>query len=128
MNLAIQTKLNDAVHALLALSAVAHQWHLNTRSYAQHMALGELYTYAHDAADGLAEKAIGANYSPIATSNMTVSFTAPERAVPDTEKVIAVIQKLSEESKKAEVDWLANESQGIQGALYGILYKLKRLS
>lgn len=128
MNLAVQKHLNDCVHELLALAAKAHQWHLAAKSYAQHMALGELYDYAHDAADALAEKAMGAGYAPPPPASWPLQFSGPEKAVAEAERVAACVGGLNEACKAAKLDWLGNVAQEVQGALNGILYKLKRLS
>lgn len=45
----------DVIAGLLQSRTVAHALHLQTRSYAKHMALGEFYSAVGDMADGIAE-------------------------------------------------------------------------
>lgn len=111
------------VHRALVLAAQAHHWHLATKSYAQHMALGELYGYMHDAADALAEKAMGADMPfPDRATVSGFAFTPPTAAVKTVEAYVKELDAVT------EPPWLANTAQEIQGRLNGILYKLKRLS
>lgn len=126
MNDLIAPKITAMVNQLLLLSAEAHGWHLKTKSYAQHMAFGELYDYAHDAADSLSEAAQGAGYQPPLTGPaISCSFSAPAKAIPEIERLCGELSKLSDQS--ASVPWFANLVQEVEGNLYKIAYKLKRL-
>ncbi len=102
------------VKALLASAAKAHTWHLATKSYAQHQAFGELYSYLHDAADLLAEPSIG--------DGMDIQPVPVETALKELDSLCDQLKAIKGE------DWLTNITQEIDGKLYQIKYKLKRLS
>lgn len=118
--------LDTVVKALLSLAAQAHHWHLATRSYAQHKAFGDLYSYAHEAADALAEPAMGdGGYTPESLkSPIGLVFCAPEAAPRELEDICDMLHQLESRSP----DWLVNLLQELQGRLYSTLYQLKRLS
>ena len=121
------TAITSCVRHLLLLAARSHDWHLKTTSYAQHMALGELYPYCHDAADRLAETAMGAGYiPPTPAATAAATFTSPSTAIPGIEAMCKELEDLQERVR--DNAWYANIVQEVQGSLYGILYKLKRLS
>ena len=51
--------MSQIICSLLEARTVAHKYHLNTMSYAQHVALGEFYEGIGDIADALAEESQG---------------------------------------------------------------------
>jgi DNA-binding ferritin-like protein len=128
MDPTIQVALNDVIQQFHLMSAKAHHWHLTTRSYSAHMALGELYEYLPDAADKLSETAQGAGLNPSALSNskVQVAFSGADQAIKETEAFLVEVETLR--GKVTSLAWLDNILQEIQGTLYGILFKLKRLS
>lgn len=106
-------EVHSLVMALLSTAAKAHVWHLGTKSYAQHKALGDLYGYLHEAADDLAEAAIG---------------DGMEIKEPDLKEIEAELKKLCDRLAALKGEgWLTNIAQEIDGELYRYLYKLKRL-
>lgn len=116
----------ELIYKALGMAALAHHWHLTvtgTGSYAQHEALGGLYSYCHDIADSLAEKLMGAGETcPDKNKGFMLAFTPPSQA-------IKTIEQFAEEfSEVAGPPWLQNLAQEIQAGLYAYLYKLKRLS
>ncbi len=123
--------INDAVANALALSAKAHFWHLTTRSYASHVALGDLYALAQDIADGLSEAAQGEGFEHSPTT-VAIDYQPYDKArsIGEIEnfcsislgKVLMTIQGAK------DLEWYANIVQGFQGDIYKILYKLKNLS
>lgn len=113
---------NIIVNAL-ALAAISHHWHLMTKSYAQHVTLGDLYLYCHEIADTLTEKLIGAGAEfPDSGGKLTFALSPPSRAIPELEAFTKSFNDIT------EPPWLANIAQEIQGSLNNTLYKLKRLS
>lgn len=117
--------LNDAITEALKLAALAHIWHLTTKSYAEHIAFGELYEYMHVAADKMAEASQGAGipYNPVRTGG-AFTLTDVDGAVDEIEGYVRYLEALQKETKQP---WLSNIIQEIQGNIYGILYKLKEL-
>ncbi len=55
----IDKELSEFVLSSLLFVAQTHVYHLVTKSYAEHVAIGEFYTCLQGATDGLAEQAIG---------------------------------------------------------------------
>jgi hypothetical protein len=126
----LEDLLNNAVQKSLGLAAKAHVWHLSTTSYAQHMALGDLYAYFHDVADSLSEKAQGFGFGPPAGGALPIEFTGPDKAISEVEQFCQMDLRAlyNEVEKTPELSWLLNIIDEIEGGLYAILYKLKRLS
>lgn len=122
----IQKTLDTTVKQLLVLAAVSHHWHLQTSSYPWHMALGELYTLSHEAADQLSESAQGHGFPRPAPTKVTIGFSDAAQAAPEIKSVIAQLGKLDKEA--GELCWLSNIAQEIQADLLKIVYKLERLS
>ena len=114
---------HELVYKALAMAATAHHWHLTTQSYARHLAFGELYDYCHDIADTLAEKLMGSGeVFAVDGVKQPLDFTNPDKAIP-------LIEDFAEDFEDIlEPEWLTNIAQEIQGRLYAILYKLKRLN
>ncbi len=123
--------INDAVANTLVLAAKAHFWHLTTRSYAAHQALGELYSFLHEVADGLSEPAQGEGleHSAVALQANFQPYTAAQ-VIGELENFcsISLGKVLMGIQGNTDLQWYANIVQGFQGDLYKTLYKLKRLA
>ena len=115
-------KLNTLIQSLLALSTKAHYWHLTTESYAEHMAFGDLYTYAHDAVDSIAEAARSAYNLKLCECKLTVDLNDTSRAVADLVSLIRMLDTCRDQ------DWLNARIDDIQSSLHQYVYKLKFLS
>ena len=114
MDTGTQSKVKTAVQSLLKAAARAHLWHLGTKSYAQHVALGDLYEYLHDAADKLAE------------SSMGDGLVMEEPKMPE---VLKELQAICKELRSIGGEpWLENITQEIDGAIYKYQYKIRNLS
>ncbi len=61
---------------LLQSSVIAHQYHLETSSYAAHMALGSFYDAIPDLVDGLAESYQGCYSEPITGYKCVIEKTS----------------------------------------------------
>jgi hypothetical protein len=123
----VQVAINDCVQKCLMLAAKAHQWHLATRNGFTHLTLGDLYEYFHVAADKLSESAQGAGLNPSASrGKLSLEFTSAESAISETEAFIGELESLR--GMVSAMPWYDSIVQEVQGSLYDILYKLKRLS
>lgn len=116
--------LTPIIQRGLVLAAKSHHWHLTTRSYARHVALGQLYEYFHAAIDQLAEAAIGAGIELATTAKATWKVNFPPDSAAEAE-----VEGFIKELKALKGDpWLMNIVEEIESNLYAILYKLKQLS
>ena len=123
MNEALRTTLE----ALLALAVQAHVAHWATTSGYHHVVLGELYEYAHDAADRLAEPSIAAlGVEVVPTGKVAVQLQATGKIDEELGATRAAVKSLQAEAELQE-PWLANIAQEIEAALYVFQFKLKRL-
>lgn len=55
-------KMRELITELYCVSNSAHVSHINTRSFAQHKALGEFYDFANDFKDRIIEYMVGQGY------------------------------------------------------------------
>jgi hypothetical protein len=118
--------LSKTLKVLLALAVQAHVAHWAAKSGYQHTVLGELYVFAHAAADRLAEPAIavlGLPAIPVGDIDVKVQSTGGV----DLGAAIGAVVALSEEAELVS-PWLSNMAQEIEGKLYEFKYKFDRLS
>jgi DNA-binding ferritin-like protein len=120
MNEALRTTLE----ALLALAIQAHVAHWTTKSGYHHVVLGELYGYAHDAADRLAEPSVAVLGIEVIPTKKLFSEGGTDKGLS------AALDSLDSLQAEAELQepWLANIAQEIEAALYVFQFKLKRLA
>jgi DNA-binding ferritin-like protein len=117
--------MENLLALLLQARNVAHVHHWKTKSFAQHMALGELYELLSEMADSLAEMAIGAHGD----------FGAVPHDEPtgwDKNSPLSFIQQLSKnlEALKTTIpqeEWYINKYEELQAAVAQIKYKLENL-
>lgn len=117
-------KTGEFAATLLNAATTAHFLHLSSRSYAQHVALGELYEGLPDLVDAVVEACQG--------KHQTV-YTYPDQETPGGGDPLGFVSALSDYVKEARQE-LAQDSE-IQNAVDEIaslldttLYKLKFLS
>jgi DNA-binding ferritin-like protein len=123
MNEALSTTLK----ALLTLAVQAHVAHWTAKSGYHHVVLGELYEFAHEAADRLAEPAIAAlGIEVVPTGKAAVQLQATGKIDEELSAARAAVKSLQAEAELQE-PWLANIAQEIEAALYVFQFKLKRL-
>lgn len=119
----IQTSAQEFMGVLFLARDVAHRAHLNTESYAQHMALGAFYDTIIDLADKFAESWMGRNKKKIGN--------IPFMKAPETEilKQIEVLLDIVEESRDFCKDdtTLQNIIDEIVSEFLTVIYKLKFL-
>lgn len=119
--------LNEFVFDLMFFAVQVHAWHLQTGSYAAHIALNDLYDALPGLADGIAEAIIGTNRK---LTTPTKPYTFILDNVADINGIVAAI-----DSFKARATQLtANDEVGIANTLADIVtlldstvYKLKNL-
>jgi len=123
--------IHECVSRVFATRNAAHIAHWNTKSYAEHMALGDFYEGVVDILDNLVETYQG-NFG-------LIGLVVPAQTIASnlTDPKLNIIKLLS-----AETDWLANNRDQIAGDICAIenildelvglylktIYKLKNLS
>lgn len=113
---------------LLQASVIAHQYHLESKSYAQHMALGSLYEDLPGMVDGLAEAYQGCEGKLISGYKCVIEKSGtPLQYVENLkEYVISASGKLFTDPIKDRN--LINEVDTITSFLDSVIYKLTFLS
>ena len=121
-----QLLMAETVQDLLFLSKQAHVWHLQTGSYAEHMALGDFYEKLEGCVDGLAEGYMGINgkFPVSAKSYSFVNYSKYD--------AIKILEEKQEELNKMFTltadDSVLNGKFGALSELFAsIFYKLKEL-
>ena len=120
--------LNEFVFDLMFFAVQVHAWHLQTGSYAAHIALNDLYDALPGLADGIAEAIIGTNRN-LTTPTKPYTFIFDNAA--DINGIVGAI-----DSFKARATQLTtNDEVGIANTLAdlvtlfdSVVYKLKSLS
>jgi DNA-binding ferritin-like protein len=113
------------VAVLLHSGTVTHMQHLATKSYAQHVALGEFYTSIIELADTYAEAYTGA-YQQITITAYSNDFSVTK----DPEAYLQMIKRYVDVHRKDLPDdtALQNIVDEIVGQIDSTLYKLRFLS
>lgn len=119
--------MHELVCTLFTARDVAHELHLKTRSFAQHMALGALYEQLVGLADGLAEAYQGKyGVMDLSLCQTTVHF--------DRQSPVTFIQQLAGWAEVAKgqinpVDTnLLNDWDAVLSLIYSTKYKLETLA
>jgi len=117
--------MEQLISQLFAARDVAHMLHLRTRSFAAHMALGDLYDSLTELTDALAENIQG-KYGLIAMPNPVIMF-------PDNDS-LTFIRELAAWAESSRTVFqpsdthLLNEWDNIISVIYKAKYKLENLS
>ena len=118
-------KANEFVGHLFLARNVAHSVHLNTRSYAKHVALGEFYTKVIDLADNFAESYQGRH---------GLMGAIPVPAVRKTSNVVEFLQGSLADIEKSRYEVCEKDDSPIQniideivGLYLSTIYKLRFL-
>lgn len=107
---------------LLNAATVAHILHLQTKSFAQHMALDELYKALPDLADAVIEAYQG-KYGIVGSYPATISIPKdPLEFITDLSSFISTYRDICEDT---EIQNLIDE---VAGQVDSTMYKLKFLS
>ena len=117
--------MENLLALLLQARNVAHVHHWKTKSFAQHLALGELYELLTELADELAEMAIGAHGDFGAVPH-------DEPTAWDKGDPLSFVRQLytNLEALKATIPqdpWYINKYEELQGKVAQIKYKLENL-
>jgi hypothetical protein len=119
----MKSNAQEFVGMLFLARDVAHKAHLNTDSYAQHMALGAFYDAIIELADKFSEAWMGRNLQKI---GVIPTMKAPDA---DILKQLQVMLEVIEESR----DFCKNDTplqniiDEIVGEFLSVIYKLKFL-
>jgi hypothetical protein len=120
------SKCNDFVGMLFLARDVAHSTHLNTRSYAKHVALNEFYDGIIDLADKFAEAYQG-KYGLIGPISL-MSAKKTNNVVEFLEGQVDELMEMRYKVVDKECTPLQNIIDEILGLYYSTLYKLKFLA
>lgn len=117
--------MEQLISQLFAARDTAHMLHLRTRSFAAHMALGDLYDSLTDLADALAENIQG-KYGLLSIPN-------PMAVFPDNDALIFIRELASwAEASRAVFQpndtHLLNDWDNVISTIYKAKYKLENLS
>lgn len=120
------SKCNDFVGMLFLARDVAHSAHLNTRSYAKHVALNEFYDGIIDLADKFAEAYQG-KYGLIGPISL-MSAKKTNNVVEFLEGQVEDLMEMRYKVVEKDCTPLQNIIDEIFGLYYSTLYKLKFLA
>jgi hypothetical protein len=120
--------INTLISALFEARTITHLLHLNTRSFARHMALGELYDTLNELADELAEMYLG-------TTDENIELVGGEGSggfnKEDPIVFIAQLHAMLSMAKPAieelHMPYFTNKYEELQGEVARVKYKLDRL-
>jgi hypothetical protein len=117
--------MENLLALLLQARNVAHIHHWKTKSFAQHLALGELYDLLSSMADSLAEMYMGAHGD-------LNDIAHDEHTGWDKHDALGFIVQLHqglEELKRSipQEEWFVNKYEELQGSVAQIKYKLEQL-
>ena len=102
-----------------------HVLHLSSRSYSEHMALGDFYEGLDDLADSLAEAYQGKYGIPTYTAKY--ENTIPTNALAYLEGVSAYVSSARQEATYPQDSELQNITDEIQALINTTIYKLRYL-
>lgn len=120
------SKCNDFVGMLFLARDVTHSAHLNTRSYAKHVALNEFYDGIIDLADKFAEAYQG-KYGLIGPISL-MSAKKTNNVVEFLEGQVEDLEEMRYKVVEKDCTPLQNIIDEIFGLYYATLYKLKFLA
>lgn len=110
-------KIGPFLSELLSFSGQAHRFHLNTKSYARHMALGELYECLPAKIDAVAELYLVEPESMIMEIS-DMSFDMPEEML---EYIIETANRIGDTGCRAMNNALDDLAMFSKGNLYKLL-------
>ena len=100
----------------------AHKAHLETKSYAQHKALGSFYEDILDLTDSLVESYFG----KYGVQKIQIGQVKPQDTVEYFEDLANFLQQ-AHASVNSKDTWVQNQLDECMAATYSLLYKLKNL-
>jgi transcription termination factor NusB len=117
-------KMQDLISVLLHSVTQTHVFHLQTKSYAEHNALGSFFDDMTDLVDSLAEGYQG-KYGILEYKNVSglKQYESKEQVIEYIEKLVGMV-----ESTQSDADsFISNYLDEIVGLMYSTIYKLKNL-
>ena len=117
--------MNTLISQLFQARDTAHRLHLSTRSFAKHLALGDLYAALLELADGLAETYQG-KYGIMAVPAPAITFNDV-----DVNAFISELAAWAESSKalfSPEDTHLLNDWDNVISSIFKAKYKLENLA
>jgi DNA-binding ferritin-like protein len=121
--------IGEFVFDVMFFAVQVHAWHLQTGSYAAHMALNDLYTGLPDLADGIAEALIGIDRKLVLP---TKPYTFIQDNTASIDGIVAAINSFK--GRATQLFSSTNDEAGINNTLADIVslldktvYKLKNL-
>jgi hypothetical protein len=112
------------ISTLFASRTQAHIFHLQTTSYAAHVALGTYYDEIIDLADGLVESFQG-RYGIMRGYTSPVSFKEDDQVVPYFEALGKYVEAIRQQVPQDS--YIQNEIDNVVGLIESTKYKLKFL-
>lgn len=118
-------EVNNLLRNMMMAQRCAHVHHWQTKSFAKHLALGELYELLTKSMDDIAEMYMGASSQVVNPDQSDPNHFSQQ----DPVEFIRQLQSVLEELKVAVVDYgfLLNKYEEMQGEIARIRYKLERL-
>jgi hypothetical protein len=117
--------MEDLISVLLHSVNQVHIFHLQTKSFAEHNALGGYYDSIGDITDGLAEAYQG-KYGILKYKNVSKieQYESKEQVIEYFSKILKFIEK----ARPIKDPFIDNIVQEIEKLIYQTLYKLKYLN
>jgi DNA-binding ferritin-like protein len=107
-------RMRELLTMFFCVADSAHLAHLNTRSFAQHKALGNFYEFAVEFKDRLIEYMIGMGYVGNIQLN---SVEANEDPVSEAQDALEAIEEFAEEADDSTLENMAADFQEALGKL-----------
>lgn len=118
--------MHDIINQLFAARDVAHKLHLKTRSFAKHLALGDLYEGILDKADELAEVWQG-QFGVMNDINGNVIDMNQEDPVVFVNQLASWAQSIKQYFQDPSLTHIANIWDELIAIIYRAKYKLENL-
>ena len=119
--------MNEIIAQLFAARDIAHAIHLRTRSFAQHMALGDFYEEIVDLADAVAETYSGKYGTLTIQPCQNPAVFAQTDAVAFIRSVADWAEKVHSQLNPAD-SYIINQWEEILALVYRAKYKLENLA
>lgn len=123
----LDSKIIDFVLTSLNFANQSHIYHLLTKSYAEHVAIGDFYDCLRGLADGLAEKSIGMGLTQLsASSTVSITFTYNKSTLIQKLGIYrGYVVNMLENTSSNELLSLNDDIIDIQKTIDTLLYKLQ---
>lgn len=118
-------KLGLYREAALFMYVRAHMWHLNTKSFAAHVALNGFYTEMQELVDAFNEATMAYMQDTMQPTGAAYRFDGFENAVPGLEQFLVISKQLHGDLQSQP--GLTNLLESIISLTESTLYKLKHL-